>query len=116
MRRRDFACWALLPLTGIGASAGRADSTRRVALVASRFAFSAPEVRAQRGETITFVLSSPDFMHGFSLPELSARIDIPPGKPVELTLRSLPAGRFVYLCDNFCGEGHDRMSGFLLVA
>ena len=25
------------------------------------------------------------------------------------------AGRFVFLCDNFCGEGHDRMTGFLVV-
>jgi len=52
-----------------------------------------------------------DFVHGFSLPDLKARIDVPPGKGVELTLRSLPAGRFIYLCDNFCGEHHDRMNG-----
>jgi len=32
-----------------------------------------------------------------------------------LTLRSLPAGRFIYLCDNFCGDEHDRMTGVLTV-
>jgi heme/copper-type cytochrome/quinol oxidase subunit 2 len=24
-------------------------------------------------------------------------------------------GRYHYLCDNFCGDGHDRMSGILIV-
>ena len=37
------------------------------------------------------------------------------GKGAELTLRSLPAGRFIYLCDNFCGDEHDRMTGVLTV-
>jgi heme/copper-type cytochrome/quinol oxidase subunit 2 len=40
---------------------------------------------------------------------------VPPGKGAELTLRLLPAGRFVYLCDNFCGDEHDRMTGVLTV-
>jgi cytochrome c oxidase subunit 2 len=34
---------------------------------------------------------------------------------VEVTFTPDRAGRFVFLCDNFCGEGHDRMTGFLLV-
>ena len=25
-------------------------------------------------------------------------------------------GRFVFLCDNFCGDGHDRMTGFIVVS
>ena len=40
---------------------------------------------------------------------------MPPGKGVELTLRSPPPGRFIYLCDNFCGDQHDRMNGVLTV-
>ena len=43
------------------------------------------------------------------------RVDLVPGKTVELTFTPDRAGRFVFLCDNFCGEGHDRMTGFLVV-
>jgi len=78
---------------------------------AAKFAFSVAEIGARRGETLVITLTSTDFVHGFSLPDLKARIDVPPGKRVDLTLRPLPAGRFIYLGDNFCGDEHDRMTG-----
>lgn len=85
-------------------------------MTASKFRFSETEIRAHAGETIALVLTSVDFMHGFALPELNARIDVPPGQTVELALHLVRAGRFTYLCDNFCGDGHDRMTGVLVVA
>ncbi len=54
-------------------------------------------------------------MHGFAVPELGARVDLVPGRTVTLGLTPPRAGRFTMLCDNFCGEGHDRMSGWLVV-
>lgn len=45
----------------------------------------------------------------------TVRVDLIPGKFVEITLIPRKAGRFHYLCDNFCGEGHDKMSGMLIV-
>ena len=38
-----------------------------------------------------------------------------PGKDVEVTLTPNKAGRFAWVCDNFCGEGHDEMSGWFIV-
>jgi heme/copper-type cytochrome/quinol oxidase subunit 2 len=34
---------------------------------------------------------------------------------VRVTARKTCSGRFHCLCDNFCGDGHDRMSGLLIV-
>ena len=65
---------------------------------------------------MTLVLTSVDFPHGFALPDFGARCDLIPGKPVELTV--LPEAGPVYfdmLCDNFCGEEHDKMSGWFIV-
>lgn len=87
----------------------------RVALAASKFEFSAKEIRVRKGQAVTFVLSASDFVHGFSVPDFNARADIVPGKTVELTLTPDKTGRFVFLCDNFCGDGHDHMSGVLVV-
>lgn len=118
MQRRRFIHAASAAILGAGGSAARpaGDGIRRIPVIVSRFRFSASEIRAHAGETIALVLTSTDFMHGFALPELNARIDVPPGHSVELTLRPIRAGRFTYLCDNFCGEGHDRMAGVLVVA
>ena len=100
-----------LPLAPAATSGGR-----RIALVASKFQFSQERIEARRGETIVLVVRSIDFVHGFALPELDRRIDVAPGEPVELTLAGLRAGRFTYLCDNFCGEDHHKMVGLLVVA
>ena len=118
MHRRRFSISAGLWLAGVAAIAGArpdAAGARRVSVAAARFAFSVSEISAREGETLVIALTASDFVHGFALPELKARVDVPPGKPVELTLRSLPAGRFVFLCDNFCGDEHDRMTGALTV-
>jgi cytochrome c oxidase subunit 2 len=88
---------------------------RRIPLLATKFAFDRPEIRVRRGEAVTLLLTSPDFVHGFSIPDLDARVDIIPGRTVELEVKPARAGRFPFLCDNFCGEGHDRMTGWLIV-
>ena len=67
------------------------------------------------GVPVTLVLSSADFVHGFAIPDLGVRVDLVPGKTVELALTPDREGRFVFLCDNFCGEGHEEMSGALVV-
>lgn len=118
-RRQTLAALAAATLAAAGAGLpGRArgeGSGRRIAITARRFAFSTQEIRATAGESITLEITSTDFVHGFSLPELGARVDVPPGAPVELPLRGLRAGRYTFLCDNFCGEEHDRMTGVLVV-
>jgi cytochrome c oxidase subunit 2 len=90
-------------------------AVRRIPVVATKFAFDRAEIRMRCGEAVTLVLSSADFVHGFSVPDLDVRVDLVPGRTVELALRPARAGRFAFLCDNFCGEGHDRMTGFLVV-
>lgn len=64
---------------------------------------------------MTLVISSEDFVHGFSVPDFNARVDLVPGKTVELTFTPNRVGQFVFLCDNFCGDGHDKMVGTLTV-
>ena len=61
------------------------------------------------------MLTSPDFVHGFSVQDFNVRADGIPGKTVEVTFVADKAGKFIFLCDNFCGEDHDKMTGFLIV-
>lgn len=88
---------------------------QRIAVSASKFAFGAAEIRVARGRPVTLVLSATDFVHGFAVPDFKVRVDVVPGQTVELKFTPDRPGRFVFLCDNFCGEGHDRMTGFLVV-
>ena len=87
----------------------------RIEVDVRKFAFAPAEIRVKKGQTVTFVLSTTDFVHGFAIPDFNARADVIPGKPTEMTITPDKAGSFHVLCDNFCGEGHDKMSGFLVV-
>lgn len=98
------------------APASAADApAHRIAVDARKFEFGPKEIRVRKGQRVTFVLTSPDFVHGFSVPDFNVRADGIPGKTVEITFVADKAGKFIYLCDNFCGEGHDKMTGFLIV-
>ncbi len=88
---------------------------QRIEVVAKKFEFGPKEIRVKKGQRITIVLTSPDFVHGFSVPDFNVRADGIPGKTIEVTFVADKAGKFIYLCDNFCGEDHDKMTGFLMV-
>lgn len=102
-----------LPLAGLGA---RAAPARRMEVLLRKFEFVPRELHARAGEAVVFALGSVDFVHGFAIPELGLRADVAPGRTVEMEVRLSRAGRFTVLCDNFCGEGHDKMTGWLVVA
>ncbi len=88
----------------------------RIAVDVRKFEFAPAEIRVKRGQSVTFVLSTTDFVHGFAIPDFNARVDVIPGKPTELTLTPGKSGKFHVLCDNFCGEGHDKMNAWLVVS
>lgn len=108
---------AMLSIVGgyLAAPVLPASRAERIELAAHKFAFSSSEIRLVKGKPVTLALTSSDFVHGFSVPELNIRVDLVPGKTVEVAFTPTRSGRFVFLCDNFCGEGHDRMSGMLIV-
>lgn len=109
------AAAAGVPLYGLSAASPAQAPAVRMEIIAGKFAFDPKVFEVKKGQRITVVLTSPDFVHGFALPDFNVRADGIPGKTIEVTFVAYKAGKFVYLCDNFCGEGHDRMSGFLIV-
>jgi cytochrome c oxidase subunit II len=113
VQRRRFAVWAAAALGCTWPSAST--PAERIHIVARKFAFEPEEVRVRQGDRVTLVLTGVDFTHGFALPDFGLRRDVVPGRDVELSFIADKAGRFHMLCDNFCGEGHDRMSGWLVV-
>ena len=60
-------------------------------------------------------MSAPEVVMGFNLPDYKLRTDIIPGQVSRLTLTADKAGTFPFLCDIFCGDGHEGMSGKLVV-
>ncbi|HSI00253.1 MAG TPA: cupredoxin domain-containing protein [Reyranella sp.] len=114
MRRRVFG--ALLVGSAIG-TAWRlaAEPADEIAIAARRFEFTPETVTVKLGRPVTLVLTSFDRIHGFKLAELGLRTDIVPDRETRLTIVPDRPGRFTFFCDIFCGDGHDEMSGTLVV-
>ena len=88
---------------------------RTVRIEAHKFAYVPDRVRLALGETVILELAARDFAHGFSIPVLKLRADLAPGQVVKLEVTAPAAGEYAFLCDNFCGGGHETMKGTLLV-
>jgi cytochrome c oxidase subunit 2 len=52
---------------------------------------------------------------GFNLPDFNVRGDIMPGKVTRVRFVPDKTGTFTFLCDLFCGSGHEEMNGKLTV-
>jgi cytochrome c oxidase subunit II len=93
----------------------RAGEARVVEVAAKRFEFSPREVVLKRGETVTFRLRSGDVTHGFYQKALGIDATIEPNKTTEVTITPAKAGRFLTICDHFCGSGHGGMNMTIVV-
>jgi cytochrome c oxidase subunit II len=82
---------------------------------ASNFEFKPNEVTVKKGVPVILEIASQDHHHGFRLSEFHLRADIQPGVTEKIRFVPDKAGKFNFLCDVFCGEGHEDMSGTLTV-
>ncbi len=112
-RRATLSAALALAALLAAAAAHRARSDEPVRVVeiqARRFQFTPSEVVLRRGEKVKLVLRSDDVVHGFFSRPLGIDADIHPGTPTELVITPLTAGRFLTICDHFCGSGHGNMN------
>jgi cytochrome c oxidase subunit 2 len=100
----------------LGAVARAAPARPRVIkVVAKKFNYTPNRIELKTGEAVVLELTALDFVHGLSIPGMDVRLDLPPGQVTRVPLRPAAAGRFALLCDNFCGSGHEEMSGTIIV-
>jgi cytochrome c oxidase subunit II len=74
-----------------------------------------PVLKLRQGETYRLHLSALDLQHGFSLQPLNMNFQVLPGYDHVLTLTPTSKGEFTIVCNEFCGIGHDKMIGKILV-
>ena len=114
-RRTLMGAAGALALGSVAALALAQPKERVIKVVAKKFEFVPREIRVKRGETVVLQFTAPEVPMGFSLPDFGLRADIVPGKVATLRLTPDKAGSFEFLCDVFCGSGHEEMSGTLVV-
>ncbi len=117
--KRRFCAHAPLALVALLVMRARAqtpaDGARVIRIEAKKFVFTPNQIALRRGEAVVLELSAIDFTHGFNIPDLKLRADLMPGKLTRIRLQPMQAGELAFLCDNFCGAGHEEMNGVIRV-
>ena len=88
---------------------------RVVKVSARRFVFTPKVINLKKGEPVTFELTTQDVFMGMNIPDFKVRSDIVPTKTMHLSFTPDKVGTFTFVCDVFCGDGHEDMSGQLVV-
>jgi cytochrome c oxidase subunit II len=88
---------------------------RAIELTARRFRYEPAEISLKVGERVAIAVNSIDFIHGMNIPDIGKRFDLVPGKITRFELQPMKAGVIDFVCDNFCGEGHEEMHGRFVV-
>lgn len=91
------------------------EGVREIAMTAKKYEFSPSEIRAHPGETIRLVITALDRKHGFKLDAFGIDRQLPKGEAVTIEFTANQAGTFPFKCSKFCGFGHGKMKGELIV-
>ena len=79
--------------------------------VAHVFSFSPQHVEVPLGAHVTFYITSADVEHGFSVPETSINTMVTPGWVSSLSYTFRKPGKFLLVCNEYCGADHQLMAG-----
>jgi cytochrome c oxidase subunit 2 len=106
---------ALLSGLVVYSRANAVPAERVIHITAKKFEFSPDSITLKKGETVVFEISSEDRKHGFNLHAFGVRSDVLPGKVSSIRFTPDKTGKFTFSCDVFCGDGHEDMTGTVVV-
>jgi cytochrome c oxidase subunit 2 len=92
-----------------------ADGTLTVALRAEFYVFRPEVVRVPAGRRIRFRITTPDVLHGFQIVGTNVNLTVAPGYVSEATASFAEPGRYLVVCNEYCGLGHHNMQATLIV-
>lgn len=113
--RRAAGLLVAIALAAAPALRAFAEGPRVIRIVAKRFTYTPSEVTLKKGEPVVLELTSEDRVHGFKLPAFGIRTDVRPKEVARVPLTPDRTGTFTFACDVFCGDGHDDMTGTIVV-
>jgi len=95
---------------------GEAEDVKTVDVTASRFQFEPATITVAEGDRVRLRLHSLDRPHAFAIKAFRVKALIPrAGEAITVEFVADRAGSFDFTCAEYCGTGHARMRGRLVV-
>ena len=99
-------CWAQEPATA---------GVHEFKMTARKYQFDPNTLTVRKGEKVRLVITALDRDHGFKLEAFGINQKLIKGDPTTIEFTADKAGTFPFQCSEFCGLGHGRMKGKLVV-
>jgi cytochrome c oxidase subunit II len=125
MTKREFSSAAAVAgmalLFGAALASARQDpatatAPRLIEVVAKRFAFEPARIEVTDGERVRLQVKSADGVHGLQIKKFRVNTLIPRGgEPVSIDFVASGPGTYEIMCSEECGDGHESMTGSLVV-
>ena len=91
------------------------DGSVTVTMVGARYGFYPEVIEVPANTPVTFRLASADVLHGVHVPFTNMATMVVPGYVSEVTTSFPKPGEYSFLCNEYCGLGHDQMWSRLVV-
>lgn len=90
--------------------------TRTFDVIASRWKFEPEVLEVDEGDRVVLRVRSTDTAHGLAIKEFKVKHDVPDtGEVITLDFLAARPGTFRVECSEYCGKGHSKMRGRLIV-
>ena len=114
MNQSARVCLLVLAIVGIASVA--AAETRKIEVVAHKYAFEPARIEVKVGEPVEITFRSTDTKHGFVSKELGLeKVVFSKDQPATVTFTPKTPGTYPFKCAKFCGLGHGKMKGEIVV-
>ncbi len=93
----------------------RSGEAHVIKMTAKKYEFNPKEITVKQGEKVRLIITATDRDHGFKLEEYGINQKLQKGIPATIEFTADKPGTFTFKCSEFCGLGHPKMKGKLVV-
>lgn len=112
-RRNAWATLALMSAAALGALAQ--SESNEIKVTAKKYEFEPSAIHVKKGDHVKLVITATDHDHGFKLDAFHIDQLLKKGEATTVEFTPFQAGTFPFECSHFCGLGHKKMKGELVV-
>ena len=86
-----------------------------IRLTVKKYEYQPNVIHVKEGERVRLILTALDRKLGFELKEWKIKTEVEKGEETAVELVASRSGEFEFKCSVFCGFGHGRVKGMLVV-
>ncbi|MBZ5515728.1 MAG: cupredoxin domain-containing protein [Acidobacteriia bacterium] len=106
------ALWAMAQEPAAPSAVG---NVREIQMTAKKYEFNPNVLTVKKGDHVKLIITALDRDHGFKLDAFGINQKLKKGDPTTIEFTADKGGTFPFQCSEFCGFGHGKMKGKLIV-